>query len=288
MSHNKEYDRLKSVVTKPEIWSAYTSDMLWTDDHISKRMLAFHLDPDSESASRSHSFIDRSARWMADRFDLPSGKSVVDFGCGPGLYTSRFCRAGAVVTGIDFSERSLNYAAAQSKKCNQDISYIKGNYLEVEPGGRYDLITMIYCDYGALSPEQRTLLLNKFKRILKEGGKVLLDVFSIHAYDRRGEASSLEPNLMGGFWHREDYIGISQTWKYDKEKVILDKYHIATPRDTFTVYNWLQYFSREGLAREISSQGFRISEWYSDVSGRPLEGDSATMAVVLEVEDAGC
>jgi len=284
MSHNKEFELLKSITTKPEIWSAYTSDILWTDEHISKQMLNFHLDPNSEPASRPHSFIDRSASWIADRFDLPSGKSVIDFGCGPGLYTSRFCSVGAKVTGIDFSERSLNYAIAQSRKANKDITYIKGDYLNIEPEEQYDLVTMIYCDYCALSPEQRQLLLKKFKGILKQDGKILLDVFSSHAYGCREEASSIAPNLMGGFWSAESYIGISQTWKYDDKNVILDKYDISTTLESFTVYNWLQYYTRESLEREITSQGFRISEWYSDVSGHPLEKDHSTMAVVLEID----
>lgn len=285
MSHNKDFELFKSITTKPEIWSAYTSEILWTEEHISKQMLAYHLDPDSEPASRPHSFIDYSSAWIIDRFELSPGKSVIDFGCGPGLYTSRFCSAGAEASGIDFSERSLNYAIAQSEINKQDIRYIKGNYLNVELEERFDLVTMIYCDYCALSPEQRELLLNKIKRILKKDGKILLDVFSTPAYDSREELSAVAPNLMGGFWSAEEYVGISQTWKYDDEKVILDKYDIATALNTFTVYNWLQYYTRERLEREIVSQGLRISEWYSDVSGRPLEKDSTTMAVVLEMKD---
>ena len=35
--------------------------MLWDDDHISERMLGFHLDPTAEPASRPHAFIERSA-----------------------------------------------------------------------------------------------------------------------------------------------------------------------------------------------------------------------------------
>ena len=285
MFHNKDFELLKSITSKPGIWSAYTSDILWTDEHISKQMLSFHLDPDSEPASRPHTFIDRSAAWITDRFELSSGRSVIDFGCGPGLYTSRFCNAGAKVTGIDFSERSLNYAITQSKKEKQDIHYVKGNYLHIEPEEQYDLVTMIYCDYAALSPEQRQLLLHKFKRILKKDGKVLLDVFTTHAYDRREEIKAIAPDLMGGFWSAEEYIGISQTWKYDDSKVILDKYDITTAQETFTVYNWFQYYSQESLNHEISSQGFHISEWYSDVSGHPFEKDSPTIAVVLEVEN---
>ena len=41
---------------------------------------------------------------------LKEGKRVIDFGCGPGLYATRLAQKGAFVTGIDFSENSINYA----------------------------------------------------------------------------------------------------------------------------------------------------------------------------------
>lgn len=41
----------------------------------------------------------------------------------------------------------------------------------------FDFITMIYCDYGALSTDDRKKLLRIIYQHLKPGGKLLLDVF---------------------------------------------------------------------------------------------------------------
>ncbi len=48
---------------------------------------------------------------------------------------------------------------------------------------------MIMCDFCALSPEQRAKLLSKFKVLLNSGGAVLLDVYSLNAFDQKAESA---------------------------------------------------------------------------------------------------
>ena len=74
---------------------------------------------------------------------------------GPGLYTSSFAKRGkAKVTGIDFSSNSIKYARQTAEKEELKIDYICQNYLEFNTDKKFDLITMIMCDFCALSPEQ--------------------------------------------------------------------------------------------------------------------------------------
>lgn len=101
------YAELKQALSRPAPFPVYTADVLWTDSHTSRRMLEFHLDPDIDVSSRRTSFIDESVAWMAERFRFGEGKRVIDFGCGPGLYASRFAAGAAAVTGVDFSPESL-------------------------------------------------------------------------------------------------------------------------------------------------------------------------------------
>lgn len=55
-----------------------------------------------------------------------------------------------MVTGIDFSGRSIGYARRSAQKAGLDIQYICQDYLTLDIGKLFDLSTMIYCDYGAL------------------------------------------------------------------------------------------------------------------------------------------
>jgi len=276
------FDKLEEINTRPEPFQFYTAEKLWTDEHTSKKMLEYHLNEEIDLSSRNRDFIDRSVKWIVSHFKINSNTGIADFGCGPGLYTTRFAENGADVIGIDFSGRSIQYAKKAADQKELNITYCHQNYLEFETEKRFDLITMIFCDYCALSPEQRKTILNKFYSFLKPGGKVLLDVHSINTFNKREEAALYELNQLDGFWSPEKYYGFLNIFKYDEEKVTLDKYTIIEKTGTHVVYNWLQYFSLESLLKEFKENGFKVKEFYSDVSGTAYSSDSSDMAVVAQ------
>lgn len=271
---------LAEICKRPEPFSVYTADVLWSDEHISERMLRFHLDDSTDLASRRTDFIKRSIDWMIQEFEIGEGTRIIDFGCGPGHYTTRLARTGANVTGIDFSSRSINYADAVAEKEQLNIRYLNQNYLEFETTEKYDLITMIFCDFCALSPGQRRRMLNKFTAILAEGGHILLDVHTRNAYDIQQEKTVFEPDLMDGFWSKKPYYGFLNTFKYPDCRVTLDKYTIIEAERQWVVYNWLQYFDEESIKREFADAGLKITAFYGNVAGTPLTASSPDMAVV--------
>lgn len=234
------YAELERIYARPKPFEIYTAVDLWTNEHTSKHMLAFHLNSDVDVSSRKALFIEKSVEWLANKFCVGPGSRVIDFGCGPGLYASRLAKLGASVTGIDFSARSIDYAREYANRNKLRINYMKANYLECNPEGEFDLILMIMCDFCALSPIQRTLMLQKFESILSPRGHVVLDVYSHRAFERRSESSAFEKNLMNGFWSPNVYHGFLNVLKYEAEKVVLDKYTIIAPKKpggSITGYN---------------------------------------------------
>ena len=274
------FRQLQEINTRPAPFEQCTVADLWTDEHTSSQMLAFHLDGSVDLSSRNTEFIDRSARWIVSRFDLDQSKCVADFGCGPGLYTTRLAASGAAVTGIDFSDRSLRYARESSERQSLSVEYVHADYLEYETSRRFDLIAMIMCDFCALSPPQRRTMLDKFLALLKPGGSVLLDVYSLHAFDEREEIATYAPELLDGFWSSKPYFGFLNTFKYQAEKVTLDKYTIVEETRTRVIYNWLQHFDREALGREFDDSGFAIEEFPGDVAGAEFDPESQEFAII--------
>jgi len=217
------FEEIENINTRPESFEFYTASDLWTDEHTSKQMLTFHLNEDINVSSRSAEFINRSVEWIASHFNVGAGTKIADFGCGPGLYAARLAQKRADVTGIDFSKRSIQYAQeiTTRKSC---IHYVNQNYLEFETNVRFHLILMIMCDLCALSPTQRKKMLTKFHMLLEPGGSVLLDMYSLNAFDQREEKAMYEANLLNGFWSPNKYYGFLNTFKYEREKVVLNKY----------------------------------------------------------------
>jgi len=274
------FEELEKINTRPEPFEFYTASDLWVDEHTSEQMLAFHLNEDIDVSSRNAEFINRSVEWIASHFNVGAETKIADFGCGPGLYAMRLARKQADVTGIDFSKGSIQYAQEVATREGLSTRYINQDYLDFETDSRFHLILMIMCDFCALSPFQRRKMLAKFHTFLVPGGSVLLDVYSLNAFEQREETAMYEANLLDGFWSPNNYYGFLNTFKYESEKVVLDKYTLIEADRRRTVYNWLQYFSPEELEREIVECGFAVDGIYSDVAGSPFDSEAKEFAVV--------
>ena len=276
------FKALEKINARPKVFEFYTASDLWTDDHTSKQMISFHLNKEIDVASRHEAFIERSVEWITSHLKIGAGTKIADFGCGPGLYATRLAKIQAYVTGIDFSNRSIQYAQDVANREGLSIHYVTENYLDYETDDRFHLILMIMCDFCALSPTQRKKMLGKFQTFLEPGGSVLLDVYSLNAFEQREEIAKYEINLLDGFWSPNKYYGFLNTFKYEKEKVVLDKYTLIEADRTRTVYNWLQYFSPEALEREFAECGLIIEKLYSDVAGTPFDPKVNEFAVVAK------
>lgn len=279
------FSALESISDKPRPYSVYTARDLWADEHTSERMLAFHLNGDIDVSSRRTSFIDQSVHWMREHFQLSGDRRIIDFGCGPGLYTSRFARLGADVSGVDFSSRSIEFAREYARRERLGVTYMEADYLGFQPDGSFDLVTMIMCDFCALSPAQRATMLGKFAGILSDRGRVVLDVYSLVAFADKQEGLTCERNQLDGFWAADPYFGFLASFKYEDEKVSLDKYTIVEMHRQREIYNWLQYFTPESLEREARAAGLQVAELYGDVAGNPYDADAPEFAVVLKNSD---
>jgi len=276
------FKELKEINSRPSPFQFYTADELWTNEHTSKQMLEYHINEAIDVSSRNKAFIKRSVEWIVSHFGVNSKTEIADFGCGPGLYSSRLAEQSAVVTGIDFSKNSLNYAKQTADKKGLNINYVHANYLDFETPDSFDLIIMIMCDFCALSPEQRNNMLSKFSSLLKPDGSVLLDVYSLNSFNQKKESTIYELNQLNGFWSPDDYYCFVNAFKYDEEKVVLNKYTIIEDSRKRIVYNWLQYFSPESLRKEFEENGFKIDEYYSDVAGKVFSSESIEFAIVAK------
>jgi SAM-dependent methyltransferase len=268
------FAELQKYLKRPEIYER-TTEKFWDDEHISAQMLEAHLNPNTDAASRKPEFVERSAAWIA--LLLPEGASLLDIGCGPGLYARRFAAMGLHVTGVDISERSIAYARAH----DPHSEYIQQDYLGMDFENLFDMVTLIWCDYGALIPKEREVLLQNVFRALKPGGLFLLDVFTPVGYASLREHTTWENNEKGGFWSPDKHICLSAVYKYPG-MVNLNRYVIIEESAVRTFNIWNCCFTRESLLAEVGRFGFAESAFFSDVAGAPYKPDRETLCAVLK------
>ncbi len=71
----------------------------------------------------------------------------------------------------------------------------------------------------------------------KPNGSVLLDVYALSAFEQKQAVATYEVNQLDGFWSPNKYYGFLNTFKYDAEKVALDKYTIIEMERAFADVN---------------------------------------------------
>lgn len=258
-------------------------DLFWDDPHISQHMLAAHLDPHTDAASRNPATIDKSVEWLCDQLQLKKDSHLLDLGCGPGLYAQRFAQHGIVVTGVDYSRRSLAYAQEQAELADLDITYRYQNYLTLDDTARYDAVVLIYGDYCVLNPNERQTLLANIKRALKPGGRFALDVSTrLHR-----QYNGLHTNWYAGesgFWKPGPHIVLEQGFDYPQHDIFLDQYIVIEADTTLSIYrNWYQDYNPASISAELEDAGFDVTGMWGDLTGTAYTPETEWIAVISQV-----
>lgn len=248
---------------KPQLY-AEGNAVMWTDAHISEQLLNIHLNPDIDLASRRRSSIESTVDWILDSMNRDK-MNILDLGCGPGLYCEMMAERRHRVTGVDFSKNSIIYARKEATRKGLDIGYVNQNYLEFNEENKYDLVMIVFTDFGVLRPHERETLIRNVHRALKPGGAFIFDVLS----DRNLESKVSEKTWgmeESGFWKDRPYLILSDSFLYPDEKVILYQHIVIDESDNFDVYRfWTHFFEPDDLKKLLEPEGFEGIECSDDV-----------------------
>ena len=248
---------------KPSPYTPGTAQM-WVDEYISSRLLHVHLDQSIDLASRKESTINTTINWILEKID-GSQLDILDLGCGPGLYAEKLAGLGHRVTGIDFSTHSIDYAKISAQKSKLNICYRNQDYLALTEENRYDLILMIFTDFGVLTPEQRTCLAAKIHKALKPGGTFLFDVLNTHTSPEKLGRRDWE-TAERGFWRPRPYLCLSDSLYYPNENVTLNQHIVIEENGSYDLYRfWVHTFSHADLKQILTTTGFKAISCYDGV-----------------------
>ena len=98
-------------------------------------------DPNSEFKPL-HEINPLRLEWINDHAEI-SGKTVLDIGCGGGILSESMAQRGAIVTGIDLSDKALGVARLHLLESGNRVDYqkISAEELAAHAPGRFDLVT---------------------------------------------------------------------------------------------------------------------------------------------------
>lgn len=147
-----------------------------------------------------------SRRDTLDLLGPVAGQTILDAGCGVGIYARDLSRAGASVTGIDLSEEALRSARALAPA---SVSFIGADLNESLEFLGYRSFDAILCSLVLHYIEDWSAVLNEFKKLLKPQGRIVVsvqhpfaDYFDADSKDYYSKEIWYSGNLDRPFWRR--------------------------------------------------------------------------------------
>ena len=174
------------------------------------------------------------------------GQKVLDAGCGNGYLSRRLARAGASVTGVDFSEPFIEYCNERENQDSQGITFLQASLddLSVLEDGIFDLVVSNIVMVDVVNFQRA---FQEISRVLKDDGRFIWS--STHPVF--GRAGSFDIRLPSDTHRPEE--------RYLK---LVDRYYDSGG----VLYNWdghnLWQIDRtlEEYSKALMDSGFVISE----------------------------
>ena len=260
MIYNKSMNinELLSEIKKYDIWppAFLPGEPLWNDDYISRHMLKAHLDETNDRASYNKELRKQVSNEIISKCNLGKNSSMLDLGCGPGLYAQEFAQHGIKYTGIDISNQSLGYAMNHKGEYVDTITYIHGDYTEYDFQQKYDCITMIWCDFGALSPMARDNMLKNVASSLNKDGYFCFDVYLAESPFKNQESFwRVEED---GFWQKGKYLLLERNKYYETVNASLHMAIVAFETGVKVYRIWDKRYGIQELKDVLSNAGFDV------------------------------
>lgn len=131
--------------------------------------------------------------WQA--LELRQGQTVLDLGCGHGRVANGLAKRGAILTGIDMLPLFLDRARADAAKAGVTVDYRQGDMRKLhglaDRIGPFDAVVFWFFSFGYHNDEENLAVLQAASRLLKPGGRLLIDQYNTTALARAADRSTV-------------------------------------------------------------------------------------------------
>jgi 2-polyprenyl-6-hydroxyphenyl methylase / 3-demethylubiquinone-9 3-methyltransferase len=122
-----------------------------------------------------HAMNPLRTRWVLERLGDPHGLALLDVGCGAGLASEVFARAGARVTGLDAAGEALAAARAHAEAGGLAIDYREGLPEDLPADARYDAVVALEVVEHVTD---RPAFMASLARVLRPGGRLFMSTIN--------------------------------------------------------------------------------------------------------------
>ena len=214
---------------------------------------------------------DHETAEIMETLELVAGDRVLDAPCGHGRIANRLAAQGVKVTGVDITPRFLEKA----REARTDVDYRLGDVRDLPVDGPFDAALSWFTSFGYFDDKDNKRVLAEYHRVLRPGGKLLLE--SLH-HDGLVRGMVAGPNFAHVVEVGDDLSIDNNTFDPLTGRVESDRVLVrdgATKRFHFfvrlpTVPEWRQWLTDAGF----------VESTFAGRSGEPLTVDSFRIVVV--------
>jgi SAM-dependent methyltransferase len=110
--------------------------------------------------------------------DLQPGMRVLDLACGHGRIANRIAARGCQVTGLDPTPLFLDHARRDAAQRGVSVDYLDGDMRSLPWTRRFDRVINWFTAFGYFDDPGNRQVLTEIARVLKPGGRVVLDLMN--------------------------------------------------------------------------------------------------------------
>ncbi len=219
-------------------------------------------------------FYDWDNPWPAD-FDwfltlVAGAGSVLDLGCGTGIFSAALAARGAEVVGVDPAAAMLQIARARP----EPVVWLEAPAQGLDLGRQFEAVVLTgHAFQTLLTAEDRAAVLATIARHLAPGGRFFFDSRNPAAREWQewtSEATrAVQPHPDFGLverWNSAEETDLPGVIEYQTHYRLEDGRHLqARSRIAFPGF--------DDLSAAIAAAGLRVDRWYGDAAGGPLRPD---------------
>lgn len=210
--------------------------------------------------------------FAVQQLDLKKDERILDLCCGAGRHAVNLAGKGFDrVVGVDLSRVLLHKALELSRKSLIPVYFVQADMRKLPLVEDFDVVLSYFTSFGYFTSEaENEKVLRQIARILKPGGKFLLDHINLDY-----QIAALEPyseRLLSNRWIIETRSIDSQQQRVNKEITI--RYNDGTEKQ---YRESVKMYTREQLQDKLERVGLEVLQVYGDYNGISFDRDTPRM-----------
>lgn len=258
---------------------------IWTTSELEELVFQSYFTSSIEGGSENEKKINETIDFINEHYPPNKFLRILDLGCGPGFYSHKLAKLGYIVTGVDISQKALDYAETKSKEDNLDnLSYLKTDILNFNIEESYDIILLLYFTYSNFSKKDRMNILKNIKKTLKPGGTFILDVgttyrFNQFKYFNYWEKSDAFPQLS-----KSDFLLLGCFRLYEDCLLLHKQVLFFKNGSALQFLDWQKHFSIKEIYEELVENDFLVLNIFGDSLGQSTNDKNEQLYVVCQYQ----